>query len=181
MLDQVILVNEQDEEIGVMDKLAAHRDGGQLHRAISVFLFNQEGELLIQQRSAQKIVGAGQWANSCCGNLRPGESYEDCAKRRLREELGLEQIKLKPAVKFQYFAPCNEIYSEREMDQVFVACENVEWRLNPAEVSGAKWIKWEAFLTMIEAQDSSIVPWLFEMQKADVLRKIAEERKVVCQ
>ena len=89
VLDQVTLVDEHDHQIGVMDKVEAHRGDGKRHRASSVFLFNKNGELLIQQRSKKKIVGALQWGNTCCGNVRPGESCEECALRRLREGLGI--------------------------------------------------------------------------------------------
>src|SRR3989344_6441635 len=121
MLDQVILVDEADNQIGTMDKVAAHRGQGRLHRAISVFLFNDQGQLLIQQRSQEKITAQGQWGNTCCGNVRPGESYQECAYRRLREELGIaEGVTLAPVRKFSYFARCGEEFSEREIDQVFV-------------------------------------------------------------
>lgn len=128
MLDSVILVDEYDHPIGVMDKIEAHRGEAYLHRAISVFLFQKIDDswyLLMQQRSNQKIVGAGLWANTVCGNVRPGESYQECAYRRLREELcfsyaDITSFDLLPVYKFQYSVQCNEEYSEREIDQVFV-------------------------------------------------------------
>ncbi len=123
-LDRVVLVNEDDQVRGAMDKSQAHRES-RLHRAVSVFLFRRtdasEVELLIQKRSSQKIVGAKQWANTICGNVRPGEKYEECAVRRLREELGMHfrDQKLQQVVKFQYQAQCNDEFSEHEIDQVF--------------------------------------------------------------
>jgi len=149
-LDQVILVTADDQPIGTMDKVGAHRGQAQRHRAISVYLFNSQDELLIQQRSAQKIVGAGQWANTCCGNLRPGESYENCARRRLREELGITQVKLKPIYKFEYQVQCNAEFSEWEMDQVFVG--RYDGKVQPVtnEVGDIQWVKIDDLLTQID-------------------------------
>lgn len=148
VLDQVILVDAEDRQIGVMDKVAAHRGEAVLHRAISVFLFNDRNELLIQQRSHKKIVGAGQWANTCCGNVRPGESYEDCARRRLREELGITPVTIQSVHKFQYFTRCNEEFSEREIDTVFVGRYDGAVKPNPDEVQDYKWMA----LSAIEAE-----------------------------
>jgi isopentenyl-diphosphate Delta-isomerase len=137
--DQVVLVDSQDQELGVMDKVEAHRGEAKLHRASSVFLFNSSGELLIQQRADVKIVGAGQWANSCCGNVRPGETYEECAHRRLREELGIDGIELQEVHKFEYHIQCNAEFSEWEMDVAFVGAYDGQVRPNPAEVQNYEW------------------------------------------
>ncbi len=146
-LDQVTLVDKHDNVLGAMDKLEAHRGEGVLHRASSVFLFRKKAgniELLIQQRSDQKIVGAGQWANTVCGNVRPTENYLECAKRRLREELGITdlEIHLEPMKKFIYQAACNEEYSENEFVQVFAGSYGGEIILNPEEVQNAEWQIW---------------------------------------
>lgn len=158
-LDQVILVNEDDEEIGTMDKVAAHRGSAQRHRAISVFLFNSAGELLIQQRSSQKIVGALQWANTVCGNLRPGEEYLECASRRLREELGIKcdeaGILLQPLIKFEYHVQCNAEFSEWEVDQVFGGWYEGEVLPNPDEVAQTKWISFNE----IKNATYDFAPW----------------------
>lgn len=172
-LDQVTLVNENDEVIGAMDKIEAHRGDAQLHRAISVFLFNKKGELLIQQRSAKKIVGAHQWANTCCGNVRPGESYEECAQRRLREELGIEGVSLRPVHKFQYFTRCNDEFSEREIDQVFVGEFDGDAHPNPDEVQAVKWMKLsdiaaELPADLAKANDKkTYAPWFHELMKEE--------------
>jgi len=168
--DQVILVDELDHEIGVMDKIEAHRGAGKLHRASSVFLFNGEGKLLIQQRSSKKIVGAGQWANNCCGNVRPGESYFDCAIRRLREELGIADTKLNVVTKFVYQTQCNEEFSEYEMDTVFVGHYDGDMRPNPDEVSEVKWIDFDDLL-----QQLPLVPWVKIMGEKNILNIIQEE------
>lgn len=162
-LDQVILVDEQDREIGVMDKIEAHRGEAKLHRAISTFLFNDKGELLIQRRSHKKIVGALQWANTCCGNVWPGESYEECAYRRLKVELGITQAHIEPVYKFHYFAKANEEFSEREMDTVFMGRYKGEVTPNPDEVSDYKWISFSELLT--EYEQTKYAPWFQIMMK----------------
>lgn len=146
--DLVTLVTEQDQVIGSMDKIEAHRGMGKLHRAISVFLFrkNAEGEieLLIQKRSSKKIVGAGQWANTVCGNVWPDENYENCARRRLSFELGIaEVIKLEDITTFKYQAKCNEEFSENEIVHIFVGWFDSEVMPNSEEVAETEWVSWQ--------------------------------------
>ena len=177
-LDQVTLVNEQDQPIGVMDKVEAHRGKGQLHRAISVYIFRKnnstnEWELLIQQRSALKIVGAGQWANTCCGNVRPGENYEECAMRRLQEELGIQEIKLQPTKKFIYQVPCGDEFSEHELDQVFIGIYNGDVNPNPKEVSAYRWVAVNQFLQEVDkdlqTNAALYAPWVHVMRKQELI------------
>ncbi len=177
-LDQVILVDSSDNELGCMDKIEAHRGVGKLHRAISVFLFNDANEVLLQQRSLQKIVGAQQWANTCCGNVRPGESYRACAERRLREELGItaDQLRepLQELIKFEYFAKCNEHFSEREIDQVFIATFTGKVHQNPDEVLNSAWEKWSDIVSGACSYD--FAPWFkIMLERQDLLSKIAEK------
>ena len=146
-LDLVTLVNESDEVIGSMDKIEAHRGDAKLHRCVSVYLFHKKTrELLIQQRSQIKIVGANQWANTICGNVRPTESYEECAYRRLREELGIQKVEIKPVYKFEYHLRCNEEFSEWEMDQVFFGWYDGEVVPNPQEVQDFSSVHWDELL-----------------------------------
>lgn len=166
-LDLVTLVDDQDHVIGQMDKIEAHRGEGKLHRAISVFLFNDQGQLLIQKRSNKKIVGAGQWANTCCGNVRPGESYHGCADRRLREELGITQVDLRPVLKFQYFARCNDLFSEREIDQVFYGTYDGQVTPNPDEVAEFQWVAFEDVYENKAGLD--FAPWFVIMLQNKVL------------
>ena len=176
-LDQVILVNQQDEPIGVMDKTEAHRGMGRLHQAISVFLFRKNKtviELLIQQRSQQKITCAGWWANTVCGNVRPDESREQCALRRLKEELGITKARIKPIYKFQYQAKCDKEFSENEIDQVFVGWFDGQIQPNPAEVADYQWINWPSLLDQKITQ-YQFVPW-FGIMLCDLkLRKLIEK------
>jgi isopentenyl-diphosphate delta-isomerase type 1 len=179
MHDLVTLVNLQDNVIGQMDKIEAHRGEGKLHRAISVFLFREhlgKTELLIQQRSSQKIVGAHQWANTCCGNVWPGESYEECAFRRLKAELGILEVELKAVFKFQYQVRCNAEFSENEIDQVFVGWYDEVIAANPEEVQNSEWIIWNS--TASGAPELGVRDWApwFEimMQKPDLTQAITD-------
>ncbi len=178
MNDKVTLVNEQDEVIGEMDKVEAHRGEGKLHRAISVYLFEKRENrvnLLIQQRSSQKIVGAHQWANTVCGNVRPDETYEACAYRRLAEELGITTAKISPLYKFQYFVRCNDEFSENEIDQVFVGWWNKDTSFvpNPAEVQSTQWVEWQSDQTLPIVASLSLAPWFALMlQDSELISKI---------
>lgn len=155
-LDQVALVNEKDEVIGKKDKVEAHRGQGDLHRAISVFLFNSKGDLLIQQRSESKIVGALEWANTACGNVWPRESYLKCAKRRLKDELGIERVELEKMGKFRYQVEFENGFSEKEIDTVFAGLYEGSPTINSSEVRAVGWIDFEKFI----AQSKQMAPWV---------------------
>lgn len=117
-MEQVILVNEQDIELGVMEKMEAH-EKALLHRAFSVFIFNDRHELLLQQRAISKYHSGGLWTNTCCSHPRPGEAVADAALRRLKEEMGFETA-LSKAFDFTYKAPFSNGLTEHEFDHVFV-------------------------------------------------------------
>lgn len=129
--EQVVLVDSSDREMGSMEKLRAHEEGA-LHRAVSVFVFDRLGRLLLQQRSAAKYHGARLWSNSCCGHPRPGESPFAAAARRLKEEMGLE-CPLRPVTTFLYRAQVGTLV-EHELDHVFVGRSDHEPRPDPSEV-----------------------------------------------
>ena len=95
MIEEVVLVNEKDEAVGAMEKMAAHEQAI-LHRAFSVFVFNTAGDVLMQQRAHSKYHSGGLWTNTCCSHPRPGEEVVAAASRRLQEEMGLQQTLLKP-------------------------------------------------------------------------------------
>lgn len=171
-LDQVILVNEHDQEIGVMDKVEAHLGEGKLHRAISVYLFNKEGKLLLQQRSPEKITAGLQWGNTCCGNVRPNETYEECAYRRLREELGITNVEIKPITKFQYHVKCDERFSEHEIDTIFMGFYDGDVTPNPHEVADIQWVSKDELMGLAAkdrqspqppSHPNTLVPWLHIM------------------
>lgn len=143
-LDLVTLVDEMGQKIGQMDKITAHRGEGALHLACSVFLFRRVSEggvqLLIQQRSPMKIVGQWQWANTICGNVRPTETPEECAHRRLREELTIVGATIQPFQTFLYQVRCNQEFSEYEFDHLFVGWYDGSFTPNPSESVAAEWL-----------------------------------------
>lgn len=119
MPEHVILVDENDRPLGISEKMSAHRDG-KLHRAFSIFVFNNEGELLLQRRALNKYHSSGLWTNTCCSHPRPGESVEAAAVRRLCEEMGFE-CALHKAFHFIYKARLERALIEHEFDHVLSA------------------------------------------------------------
>ena len=117
MITEVILVNEQDESIGSMEKMEAHRQG-LLHRAFSIFIFNKKGEMLLQQRASSKYHSPNLWTNACCSHPAPGESTIDAANRRLQEEMGFV-TPLSYAFTFSYRSDFDNGLIEHEVDHVF--------------------------------------------------------------
>jgi len=138
MYEEVILVNENDEEIGFMEKMEAH-EKGLLHRAFSVFLFNQQNELLLQQRAFSKYHSAGLWTNTCCSHPRKNESILAAANRRLMEEMGIV-ADLKIVNKFIYKAPFENGLTEHELDYVLIGTYNGPVQYNKEEVASYQWI-----------------------------------------
>jgi isopentenyl-diphosphate delta-isomerase len=116
-MEQVILVNEADKEIGTMEKMMAH-EKALLHRALSIFIFNAKGEMLLQQRANRKYHSGGLWTNACCSHPRPGEDVAAAAMRRLYEELGFE-TSLTKVFDFVYKASFDNGLTEHEFDHVF--------------------------------------------------------------
>ena len=117
-MEEVILVNEQDEQTGTIEKMEAHRKA-LLHRAFSVFIFNGKGEMLLQQRAMGKYHSPGLWTNACCSHPRPGEEVETAAFRRLKEEMGIE-TSLKKIFDFIYRTEFDNGLTEYEFDHVYI-------------------------------------------------------------
>src|SRR5690349_19964529 len=117
-MEQVILVDEHDREIGLMEKMEAHRKGV-LHRAFSVVLFNSKGEVLLQKRSKNKYHSAGLWTNACCSHPRPNEPLQVAVKRRLQEEMGID-VDPQYLYKFLYQVELQNNLIEHELDHVFI-------------------------------------------------------------
>ncbi|MBU2051972.1 isopentenyl-diphosphate Delta-isomerase, partial [Patescibacteria group bacterium] len=150
----VILVNRRDQITGIELKTKAHLGKAKLHRAISVQLFNQKGELLIQQRAKAKKLFALEWANTVCTDVRPYETYLQAAQRRLKEEFGLK-VRLRPAFKFSYFASWGQGGAEREIDQVFFGLVTGRPRPNPKEIAAWKYVGLKA----AQKQLKNYAPW----------------------
>jgi isopentenyl-diphosphate delta-isomerase len=137
----VILVNEQDEQIGLMPKLEAHQKA-LLHRAFSVFIFNDANELMLQQRAMQKYHSPGLWTNTCCSHQRDGESSLEAGKRRLQEEMGFT-TPLRETMAFIYKAPFDNGLTEHEYDHILIGEYNESPRINKNEVAAWKWMPLE--------------------------------------
>ena len=145
-MTEVILVNENDEQIGTMEKMEAHQKG-LLHRAFSVFIFNSKGELLLQQRSPGKYHNAGLWTNTCCSHPLPGEDVLTAANRRLLEEMGFTTL-LSPAFNFTYRATFANGLMEHEYDHVLTGTYDGKIKIDESEVSDY------CFKTINEVEDS---------------------------
>ncbi|MES2513576.1 MAG: isopentenyl-diphosphate Delta-isomerase [Bacteroidota bacterium] len=135
--DYVILVDELDNDIGVMEKLEAHQKG-LLHRAFSIFIFNDKNELLLQQRALSKYHSAGLWTNTCCSHPRPHETVKDAAHRRLYEEMGLS-CELQITTNFIYKTDFENGLTEHEFDYVLTGQTNQTPIINPDEVESYEW------------------------------------------
>jgi isopentenyl-diphosphate delta-isomerase len=155
--EQVILVNEKDEPIGLMPKLEAH-EKGKLHRAFSVFVFNDRGELMLQQRAMHKYHSPGLWTNTCCSHQRDGESNMEAASRRLREEMGFT-TPLTETTSFIYKAVFENGLTEHEYDHILVGHYNDEPKINTDEVAAWKWMKVEDVRTDINTQPEKYTAW----------------------
>lgn len=131
-MENVVLVNEADEQTGIMEKLEAH-EKALLHRAVSVFLFNAQGDMLLQQRADAKYHSGGLWTNTCCSHPRPGEEPLHAAQRRLREEMGIV-APLQKAFTFTYKAAFGNGLTEYEFDHVFTGSYEGAIIPDPAEV-----------------------------------------------
>lgn len=140
--EQVILVNEKDEPIGLMNKMEAH-EKAILHRAFSVFILNDNNEVMLQQRAQHKYHSPLLWTNTCCSHQRAGETNIQAGKRRLFEEMGFE-VELKELFHFIYKAPFDNGLTEHELDHVMIGYSNNEPDINPEEVASWKWMKIEA-------------------------------------
>lgn len=155
----VVLVDEADRELGTMDKLEAHRDGGRLHRAFSVFLFDSEGRMLLQQRADGKYHFGGLWTNACCSHPRGGENVVDAGRRRLREELGIDAA-LEAVGSFIYEAHDDSTgLTEHELDHILVGRFEGEPRPDQTEVAGWRWISPAQLDTEIASSPGLFTPW----------------------
>jgi isopentenyl-diphosphate delta-isomerase len=161
-VEKVILVDKQDNEIGTEEKMKAHSNGGQLHRAISVFLFNDKGETLLQQRASTKYHSKAKWANTCCSHPRPGEANEAAAERRLVEEMGIK-AKLEERFVFPYHAEVGSGLTEQEYDHIFFGRYNEEPKPNKDEVQGWRWVSIKEFSRWVKERPEDFAAWVVLM------------------
>lgn len=155
--EQVILVNEHDQEIGLMPKMEAH-EKAVLHRAFSVFIFNSKNELMLQQRASHKYHSPDLWTNTCCSHQRHGESNIEAGKRRLYEEMGFV-TELEEKTSFIYKAPFDNGLTEHELDHIMVGYFDDAPNLNQEEVKDWKWMSLEAIKNDITINPCSYTAW----------------------
>ncbi|MCA6482342.1 MAG: isopentenyl-diphosphate Delta-isomerase [Chitinophagaceae bacterium] len=156
-MEQLILVNELDEMVGTMEKMEAHQKA-LLHRAFSIFIFNSEGEMLLQQRAVEKYHCGGLWTNTCCSHPRPEEDTAAAALRRLQEEMGFA-TSLKKVFDFVYKAPFANGLTEYEFDHVFFGRYDGNVEPNPREVAAVRYLKVETIQSMMEEEPNLFTPW----------------------
>jgi isopentenyl-diphosphate delta-isomerase len=158
MVDQnIILVNEKDEAVGLMEKMQVHREG-LLHRAFSVFVFDRNGRMLLQKRAAHKYHGGGLWSNACCSHPYPGEKVEDAAQRRLHEEMGFV-TPLQKIFEFVYKADVENGLIEHEYDHVFAGEYEGPINMNQKEVADYCYESMNNIKWMIRDQPHKFTSW----------------------
>jgi isopentenyl-diphosphate delta-isomerase len=156
-LQQVILVNSTDEEIGVMEKMEAHQKG-LLHRAFSVFIFNSKGEMLLQQRAINKYHSGGLWTNACCSHPQPGEETQTAAVRRLEEEMGFE-TGIEKIFDFVYKTEFDNGLTEHEFDHVFAGHYEGPVVFNKEEVKDVCYKNLEDIRHSLETHPQKYTAW----------------------
>jgi isopentenyl-diphosphate delta-isomerase len=159
--EHVILVDEDDNYLGTAEKMTAHRDG-LCHRAFSVFIFraSYQGEILLQQRAADKYHSPGLWTNTCCSHPRPNEDIITAGQRRLMEEMGI-QTALTNIGRFHYIAPFDNGLTENEVDYVLAGTiTQSDCQVNPAEVQAYRWISIPNLFIELQQTPEKFTPWL---------------------
>jgi isopentenyl-diphosphate delta-isomerase len=157
MQEHVILVDINDQKIGLMEKIEAH-EKALLHRAFSVFIFNEKGELMLQQRAASKYHSPLLWTNTCCSHQRDGESNVNAGRRRLQEEMGFV-TDVKEVFSFIYKAPFDNGLTEHEFDHVMIGRYDNEPNINKKEAENYKWMALENVKTDIKENPTIYTEW----------------------
>ena len=155
--EEVILVNSSDEVLGTMPKMEAHKKAV-LHRAFSVFILNENNQLMLQQRAAHKYHSPLLWTNTCCSHQRLHEGNTEAGRRRLREEMGFE-TDLTVLFSFIYKAPFDNGLTEHELDHVMLGYYSKEPKLNPEEVAAWKWMDLDVVADDLKASPESYTVW----------------------
>ena len=158
MEDQVILVNQKDQIIGVGEKIKVHKEA-LLHRAFSIFILNSKGELLLQRRALNKYHSPGLWSNTCCGHPRPAEQVKDAAHRRLQAEMGFDCL-LEERGSFIYWAELDNGFIEHEYDHLLRGRFDRDPTPNVHEAIDWKWISLEVLARDLEDNPTNYTFWL---------------------
>ena len=156
-MENVILVDEKDNQVGLMPKLEAHQKG-LLHRAFSVFIFNSDYKLLLQKRASSKYHSGGLWTNTCCSHPRDGEDVIDAANRRLNEEMGIK-TSLRKVFDFIYTAELDNNLIENEFDHVFYGVYDIDPIINKEEAEDFKWVDMKTLKNDIENNKDQYTVW----------------------
>jgi isopentenyl-diphosphate delta-isomerase len=156
--EQLILVDSADREFGVGEKLKTHLEG-RLHRAFSIFVFDEANRLLLQRRAQTKYHSGGLWSNTACGHPRPGESIEAAARRRLRDEMNIT-CELRRVFKFLYRAELGNQFVEHEWDYVLIGRYEENPAPNPLEVDGWRWIDTKVLRDELQSSPQDYAYWL---------------------
>lgn len=169
--ENLILVNEEDEDTGQLSKLECHLEDGFLHRAFSIFILNEEGQLLLTQRSAQKFLWPLYWSNACCSHPRFGETAEQAVHRRLEQELGFT-TELNYLYKFIYKARFEDKGTEHELCYVWVGRYSGEIKANENEVEAWKFVSPEELDEDLLSNPDQYTPWM-KMEWETIKREYA--------
>jgi isopentenyl-diphosphate delta-isomerase len=156
--EKLILVDESDNEVGYRSKAECHDGNGLLHRAFSVFIFNSDGELLLQQRGKNKRLWPEFWSNSCCSHPRKGESMQIATGRRMQEELGVA-VELEYVYKFRYQATFGERGAEHELCSVYLGRCTGDVRPNKTEIAAVRFVSASELNVEVDANEGSFTPW----------------------
>jgi len=156
-MEKVILVDKSDKPLGLMEKMEAHIKG-EMHRAFSVFIFNDKGEMMLQQRALSKYHSPGLWTNTCCSHPRQGEETSEAAHRRMIEEMGFD-CEFDEAFTFIYKADVGLGLTEHEFDHVFIGRSDKTPNINPEEVNDWKFMSIENIIEDIAKSPDSYTVW----------------------
>ncbi|RLD54176.1 MAG: isopentenyl-diphosphate delta-isomerase [Bacteroidetes bacterium] len=156
-MEKVVLVDKDDKPLGTMEKMEAHKKGI-LHRAFSVFIFNEKGDLMLQQRALSKYHSPGLWTNTCCSHPREGEITIAAAHRRMKEEMGFD-CKFEEAIDFTYKSDVGQGLIEHELDHVFIGKSNNQPEINPEEVHDWKYLSMDNIRAEMKSNPEKYTIW----------------------
>ena len=169
MKEQLMLVDENDKVVGYDSKAECHHGRGKLHRAFSILMLTSDGRLLLQKRSSQKLLWPGFWSNSVCSHPRLGEEMEQAAKRRLREELGID-ADIEYLYKFKYREKYLNVGSEFEMCSVFVCIHDGPVTPDSEEIAEIQYLHMDKVMSAIQKDPEFFTPW-FKMEWECILNQ----------
>jgi len=170
--ESLVLVDSNDAVVGYQDKATCHDGEGMLHRAFSLFIFDRDGQLLLQQRSAGKRLWPLYWSNSCCSHPRKGETLEVATQRRLQQELGL-RAELEYLYRFQYQVPYRDLGSEHELCSVLIGHSDAEPVVNANEIAAWRYISPADLDYELDTRAEEFMPW-FKMEWARIRKEFPE-------